>query len=275
MTIKVLFLGDIVGEVACELVTSQIPQWRQKWGLDCVVVNGENAANNGFGITPEICSQLYAAGVDCITTGNHIWGKHEIIPHIKKDSRLLRPINYPEHVAGQGSVILKTSNGANILIINVMLHYFMPEILDNPFEAIKNVLQKHKLGHDVNAIVIDVHGEATSEKMAMGHMCDGKASLVIGTHTHIPTADYHIMENGTAYQTDAGMCGSYNSVIGSNKEMIVKRFTHTIPKPRIQITNDANVTLAGLYVEINKKTGLALRVEQVIFGGVLRQSIPI
>ena len=275
MTIKTLFLGDIVGKAACEAVIERVPVWRREWALDCVVVNGENAASNGLGLTADICNSFYEAGVDCITTGNHIWDQREIIPHIKKDSRLLRPANFVVGTPGNGHVVLRTSSGFNVLVINVILRQFMGELSENPFFVVRDLLQKYKLGRDVQAIIIDAHGEVTSETMAMGHMCDGKASLVVGTHTHIPTADGHIMENGTAYQTDAGMCGDYNSVLGFNKDMAIGRFLNKVPKPRIHVTNETDVTLAGLYVEIDKKTGLASRIEQVIFGGCLKQSLPV
>ncbi len=275
MTIRTLFLGDIVGKAACDVIVKQLPIWKRDWCLDLVIVNGENAANNGLGITSAICNELYQAGVDCITTGNHVWDSREIIPHIKKDSRLLRPANFVEGTLGQGHVILKTTNGANILIINILLRLFVKELSENPFFTVRELLQKYKLGRDVQAIIIDAHGEATSETTAMGHMCDGQVSLVVGTHTHIPTSDGHIMPNGTAYQTDAGMCGDYNSVLGFDKGAAVERFLNKVPQPRMKIANHKDVTIAGVYVEIDEKTGLATKIEQVIFGGCLKQSLPV
>jgi len=273
MTIRFLFFGDVVGMAAHNTLISRIPQWRKEWNLDCVVVNAENTMR-GRGLTPTICQELYAAGVDCITTGNHIWDQREIIPHIEKDDRLLRPVNFSGDVPGRGHVILATPAGKKIMIVNVMLRLFMHDMLDDPFSAMQRLLGSYKLGRDVDSIIVDVHGESTSEKMAMAHLCDGRASVVVGTHTHIPTADYQILERGTAYQTDAGMCGCYDSVIGFKKDIAVKRFQNKVPKPFNEAYDDGEVTLAGLYVEIDEKTGLASRVEQVISGGKLRQSLP-
>ena len=274
MTIRFLFLGDVVGMAAHHVILSKLPQWRKEWNLDCVVVNAENTVR-GRGITPQICEELYTAGVDCISTGNHIWDQREIIPYIEKDPRLLRPVNFPDHVPGQGSVVLSTSSGKKILVVNIMLRLFMPDMVDDPFAHMQRLLNSYKLGRDVDSIIVDVHGEATSEKMALGHLCDGRASVVVGTHTHVPTADYQILPGGTAYQTDAGMCGAYDSVVGFKKDLAIKRFQNKIPKPFNEPNDDGDVTLAGLYVEIDSKTGHATNVVQVTSGGNLKQSLPL
>jgi len=273
MTIRFLFLGDVVSSAALRKIHEQVPKWRRQWGLDCVVVNGENSVN-GHGITPEVCTDLYAAGVDCVTTGNHVWDQREIIPHIGKDDRLLRPLNFPDTMPGSGSVLLRTESGAKILVVNIILRLFMHDMVDDPFTVMQNLLQKYKMGRDVQAIIVDVHGEASSEMQSFGHYFDGRVSVVVGTHTHVPTSDYQILPGGTAFQTDAGMCGCYDSVLGFQKEGAINRFRHKVPRPRTDPDEREDVTLSGLFVEIDEKTGLAVRVEQVLSGGVLRQSVP-
>lgn len=273
MTIRFLFLGDVVSAAACREIARLLPVWRREWALDCVVVNGENAVK-GRGITPAVCADLYDAGVDCITTGNHVWDQREIIPHIEKDDRLLRPLNLSDTMPGRGSVMLRTESGAKVLVVNMMLRLFMFDMVDDPFVKMQDLLQKYTLGRDVQSIIVDVHGEATSEMQAFGHHFDGRVSVVVGTHTHVPTSDYQILPGGTAFQTDAGMCGCYDSVLGFQKEGAINRFRHKVPKPPMDPDEDERVTLAGLFVELDEKTGLAVRVEQVLSGGVLRQSLP-
>ena len=218
---RILFLGDIVGRVAREAVRDNVANLRQSLNLDFVIVNGENAAH-GFGITAAMVEELLDNGVDVITTGNHVWDKSEILSYVENQPRLLRPINFPPGTPGKGAGLF-TVGDKNILVINVMGQLFM-QTLDDPFAAIEREISACPLSEMADAIIVDVHAEASSEKMAMGHFCDGRASLVVGTHTHIPTADAQILPAGTAYQTDAGMCGDYDSVIGMQKEESVNRF---------------------------------------------------
>jgi len=268
---KILFLGDVVGRNARDEIIAQLPELRRNYKLDAVIVNAENAAN-GFGITTQICNDLYKAGVDCITTGNHIWDQREIIPYIGGDPKLLRPINYPESAPGRGAYIIQTAHGHKILVANVMARLFM-DALDDPFAALDKLCKAHRLGRDVHAIVIDVHGEACSEKMAMGYYCDGRSSLVVGTHTHIPTADAQILPQGTGYQTDAGMCGSYDSVIGMDVTLAVNRFVRKVPGEKLRPA-EGPVTLCGTLADIDPATGRCTRIEPFRRGGKLSQAIP-
>ncbi|MFH1157839.1 MAG: TIGR00282 family metallophosphoesterase [Pseudomonadota bacterium] len=268
---RILFLGDVVGRGARDEIMARLPGLRGKYKLDAVIVNAENAAA-GFGITARICDDLYKAGVDCITTGNHIWAQREIISAIGNDPKLLRPLNFPEATPGRGSYVFQTAHGHKILVANVMTRLFM-DALDDPFAAADRLCNGSLLGRDVNALVIDVHGEASSEKMAMGHYCDGRSSLVVGTHTHIPTADAQILPKGTGYQTDAGMCGCYDSVIGMDKALAVSRFVRKIPGERLHPA-EGPVTLCGTMADIDPKTGLCTRIEPFRMGGRLSQSLP-
>jgi metallophosphoesterase (TIGR00282 family) len=269
---RILFLGDIMGRTGREAVIAQMPELRRKLDLDFVVVNGENAAH-GFGISESIAKDLHAAGVDCITTGNHVWDKKEIIPYIERDGRLLRPINFPDGTPGKGAVILQARDGRRVLVVNVMCRLFM-DALGDPFAALDKVLKQNPMGRAAQAVIVDVHGEANSEKMAFGHFCDGRASLVIGTHTHVPTADYQIFPGGTAYMTDAGMCGDYDSVIGMQKEASVARFVRKMPGERFTPA-EGPATICGAFVETDDLTGLAKRILPVRVGGRLDQALPV
>jgi hypothetical protein len=269
--VKILFLGDVVGRNARDEIIAQLPGLRKNYKLDAVIVNAENAAS-GFGITAQICNDLYKAGVDCITTGNHIWDQREIIPYIGSDPKLLRPINYPETAPGKGAYILQTAQGHKILVTNVMCRLFM-DALDDPFAAMDKLCKAHKLGKDVHAIIIDVHGEASSEKQALGYYCDGRSSLVVGTHTHVPTADAQILPQGTGFQTDAGMCGSYDSVIGMDTMMAVNRFVRKVPGEKLRPA-EGPVTLCGTLADIDPKTGLCTKIEPLRIGGKLSQALP-
>ncbi len=267
---KLLFLGDIVGRAARDAIVSDLPGLRSDLGADFVVVNGENAAG-GFGITAQICEELFDAGVDVITLGNHAWDQREALVHIEREPRLIRPVNFPAGTPGRGAGLFETAKGERVLVINAMGRVFM-DPLDDPFAAIEREIGACPLGEAADAILVDFHGEATSEKMAMGHFCDGRASLVVGTHSHVPTADAQILPGGTAYQTDAGMCGDYNSVIGMEKDEPVSRFLSKIPSGRFQPALGP-ATLCGVFVETDAG-GLALRVEPVRIGGRLKQAMP-
>ena len=259
-----MFLGDIVGRAARHEVISQVPILRAEHNLDFIVVNCENAAG-GFGVTPAICEALFAAGVDVLTTGNHVWDKPEIIPYIETQSRLLRPLNMPEATPGNGVVTHTNAAGKRLTVVNVMTNLFMA-VNDPVFAALDGALVRHKLQRDADFILVDAHGEATSEKMALGHMVDGRASMLVGTHTHVPTADHRILAGGTAYQTDVGMCGDYDSVIGMDKVAATDRFTGR-GNSRLSVAMGA-VTLCGLLVEADA-IGLAQTVAPLRAGGGL------
>ena len=266
---KVLYIGDVVGKSGRKAVLEHMPRLRDELALDFVVVNGENAAH-GFGITAAICEQFFEAGADVITTGNHAWDQREIIDYIDTEPRLLRPVNYPEGTPGKGSGEYKTKDGKSVVVIQAMGRLFM-DPLDDPFAAVSTAMLNKRLGETVDFVMIDIHAEATSEKMAMGHSFDGRASLIAGTHSHIPTADAQILPNGTAYQTDVGMCGDYNSVIGMTKEPAIGRFTSKMPTQRLEPASGEG-TLCAVYVETDDATGLATEVAPVRIGGRLIQS---
>jgi len=267
---KILLWGDVVGRAGRAAVTEHVPELRRMLGLDFVVVNGENAAA-GFGITDKICAELYAAGVDAITTGNHVWDRREIIAYIPSDPRLLRPANFPRGTPGRGSHVYRLADGRRVFLANLMARLFM-DALDDPFAEVEAMLAEQRLG-EVDAIIVDFHGEATSEKMAMGQLLDGRVSLVVGTHSHVPTADAQILPRGTAYQTDAGMCGDYDSVIGMQKAAAVARFVTKMPGERLQVA-EGPATLCGVVVETDDATGLARRIAPVRMGGRLIPSLP-
>lgn len=269
---RILFCGDIVGRSGRDAVSAYVPQLCQDWQVDFLVVNGENAAH-GFGITKGICQDLFNLGVDVITTGNHIWDQKEIIAAIDQEKRLLRPLNYPPTAPGRGYTIVPNRKGKDVLVINAMGRLFM-ETLDDPFPAVDAVLKKYPLGSSsIGAIILDIHAEATSEKMAMAHFCDGRVSLVVGSHTHIPTADTQILPGGTAYQTDAGMCGDYNSVVGMDKTVPILKFTRKMPTERMQPAQGPG-TVCGVLVETEDATGLAKSIHPIRIGGRLSQSVP-
>lgn len=262
---RVLFLGDVVGRAARDAIMRRLPHLRKQLRLDAVIVNGENAAG-GFGITPDIANGFFDAGVDVITTGNHAWDQAEIQTYIDHEPRLLRPINFPSGTPGRG-VGLYDIGGKNLLVVNVMGQLFM-ESLDCPFAAVERELSASPLREVADVSVIDVHAEASSEKMAMGHFCDGLASLVVGSHTHTPTADTQILPGGTGYQTDAGMCGDYDSVIGMQKDEALNRFVTKIRKGRLQPAL-GEPSLCGVVVDIDPKTGLARDIAPFREGGRL------
>ncbi|MFC7333302.1 TIGR00282 family metallophosphoesterase [Rhodocista pekingensis] len=272
---RILFLGDIVGRSGREGVLRHLPALLKDLALDFVIANGENAAG-GFGITEKIAAEFFAAGVDCITTGNHVWDQRELVSQIDRMPNLLRPINYPEGTPGRGFAVLPSKDRRRkVLVMNAMARVFM-DPLDDPFAAVERVLRVHRMGPGgVDAAVLDFHGEATSEKMIMGHVLDGRVSLVVGTHSHVPTADLQILNGGTAYQTDAGMCGDYDSVIGMKKDAAIHKLVRRLPGERFTpAENDATVTVCGLFVETDDRTGLAARVEPLRLGGRLKPAMP-
>lgn len=267
---RILFLGDIVGKTGRDAVLRHLPRLQDDLRVDFTIVNGENAAH-GFGITAKICDELFEAGVDVISTGNHVWDQKEALSHIEREDRLLRPVNYPKGTPGKGAGLFQTSRGKSVLVVNVMGRVNM-DPLDDPFAAVERELEACPLGVVADAIVIDVHAEVTSEKNAMGHFCDGNTSLVVGTHTHIPTADTRILSGGTAYQTDAGMCGDYDSVIGMQKEEAIGRFIRKYSQGRFQPA-EGEASVCGVIVETGPD-GLAKRVASLQVGGLLNPIMP-
>lgn len=268
---RALFLGDIVGRAGRQAVYENLPGLIETHRFDFVVVNGENAAG-GFGINEKIVCELMDAGVDVVTTGNHVWDQKETTNFIDDYACLLRPINYPPGTPGRGCNLFDAKNGARVLVINVMGRVFMAT-LDDPFAALDEALAACPLGAGADAIIIDVHAEATSEKMAIGHFVDGRASLVVGTHSHVPTADARVLAGGTGYMTDAGMCGDYDSVIGMEKTEPINRFMTQIPAGRF-LPAQGPVTLCGLAVGIDDKTGFVQNIGAVRLGGVLDETLP-
>jgi metallophosphoesterase (TIGR00282 family) len=270
---RLAFFGDVVGRSGREGLAEHLPHLRRRLGLDFVVVNAENAAS-GFGITENTARELYDAGADCLTLGNHSWDQKEALTYIVREPRLIRPLNYPllSDAPGRGSNLYETHSGRRVLVINLLGRVHM-DALDDPFAAVDRELEACPLGAAADAIVVDIHCEATSEKMAMGHFCDGRASLVVGTHTHVPTADAQILNGGTAYQTDAGACCDYDSVIGNQKEEPLRRFTTRISGGRYQPASGP-ATVCGVYVETDDRTGLARRIEPIRIGGRLKETVP-
>ncbi len=265
---KILFLGDVVGRAGRRAITERLAPLRDRLRADFVVVNGENASN-GAGLTAAHARVLLDAGADCLTLGDHAFDQKDMMQFIETEPRILRPLNYAKAAPGKGARIYDVPGGRKILIAQVLGQVFMKRPFDDPFSAIDATLRAHPMGGLVNASLVDVHCEATSEKMGMGHFCDGRASVVVGTHTHVPTADAMILPRGTAYQSDAGMCGDYNSVIGMEKDEPLRRFVTGMGKGRfVPATGEA--TLAGLFVETDDRTGKATRVEMVRDGGRLQ-----
>lgn len=262
---KILFCGDVVGRSGREAVQKYLPQMRAQYDIDLVILNAENAAH-GFGVTPGIINEFYQWGVDVITLGNHAFDNKEVLKIIDQDSRLVRPINYPAKTPGRGFTFAKTKAGKEVLVVNIMTRLFM-DPLDDPFASIENLLEKYELGGTAAAIFVDLHGEATSEKMAFAHFVDGKVSAVVGTHTHIPTADTMIFPKGTGYQTDAGMCGDYNSVIGMDKVVPIEKFRKKIPTDRMAPAQGPG-TFCGTLISLNDK-GLCQSIEPVRLGANL------
>ena len=264
---RILFLGDVVGISGCSKIMNNLLDQIKKNKIDFVIVNGENADESGVGLTKEICKDFFHCGVNVITTGNHVWDQKDIMNFVELENRLLRPKNLFEPAPGKGFEIYETSEKIKIGVLNLMGNVFMKKC-DDVFKTSKKFINEYKLKEDFDFLIVDFHGEITSEKNAIGHYFDGKATLVVGTHTHIPTNDARILENGTAYQTDAGMCGDYNSVIGMNKENSIDRFMKEDSVKHFPA--DGEATLSGVIVECNIKTGLANKIETYIFGSGLK-----
>ena len=266
---RILFVGDVVGRSGREALLRQLPDLRAKWQLDCVIVNGENAAG-GFGITEKICDEFIEAGADAVTLGNHAFDQREALVFIARQPRLIRPLNYPRGTAGRGAALVETRRGQQVLVMNVMGRVYM-DALDDPFAGVEREIAACPLGQMCDAMVIDFHAEASSEKQAMAHFVDGRASMVVGTHTHVPTADAQILTQGTAFQTDAGMTGDYDSIIGMEKEEPLRRFVQKTPGSKYEAATGP-ATLCGLAVETDDSTGLAVKAGPVRLGGRLAQA---
>ncbi|PHP66107.1 metallophosphoesterase [Zhengella mangrovi] len=269
---RLLFLGDMVGRTGRTTVWEKLPGLISDFRLDFVIVNGENAAG-GFGITEDIFRQTLEAGADVVTTGNHVWDQREALSFASREDRFLRPVNYPLGTPGRGTGLYEARNGARVLVANVMGRVFMHPELDDPFVAGANVLEHCALGDQADAVVFDFHAEATSEKMCFGHFMDGKASLVVGTHTHCPTADHQILENGTGYMSDAGMCGDYDSSLGMEKEEPLNRFLSKVPKGRFEAASGP-ATICGVGLDISDRTGLCEKIAPLRLGPRLAETVP-
>ena len=267
---RVLFLGDVVGRTGCNAIKEKLQKIVKEKKIDFTIVNGENAADDGVGITQNILEEFLTCGVDVITSGNHIWDQKETQNFIKNQPRLLRPLNMNKNLPGKGFTILNSNKGLKICVLNLMGNIFMKKC-DDLFFTIKKFLENNSLKKDYDCLIVDIHGEITSEKMAVGHFLDGKASLVVGTHTHVPTNDARILSGGTAYMTDAGMCGDYDSVIGMDKINSINRFLKEDYKKHFPSKGESS--LCGVIVDVCKDTGLALVVRKFVTGGVLNKEI--
>ena len=268
---RILFLGDVIGRSGRDAVMAVLPSLKSDYKIDATIVNVENAAH-GFGVTPQIADDFIKAGVDCMTTGNHIWDQREIIPYIDREARLLRPANFPSGAPGKGVYVFETARRQKIVVANIMARLFM-DALDDPFAAADKICQQYRLGQDVQAIFIDFHGEASSEKAALAKYLDGRVSCVVGTHTHTPTADARVLPKGTAFQTDAGMCGCYDSVIGMEADLAVGRFVRKIPGERLRPA-EGDVTVCGLVLDVDDQTGKSNHIWPLRMGGSLSQQKP-
>jgi 2',3'-cyclic-nucleotide 2'-phosphodiesterase len=269
--LRILFVGDVVGKSGRTAILQHLPKLRADLALDLVIVNGENAAG-GFGITEQIYQDFIDAGADVVTLGNHAWRQKEALVFITRVPALIRPLNFPKSQPGRGAMLVETKKGARVLVINAQGRVFM-EPLDDPFAALEREIAACPLKTAADAIIVDMHAEASSEKQAMGYFLDGKVSLVVGTHTHVPTADHQVLAGGTAFMTDVGMTGDYNSCIGMIKDEPLSRFIRRIPGGKFEPALGP-ATLCGLAVETDDKTGLALRVGAVRLGGILEEARP-
>ncbi len=268
---RLIILGDVVGRPGRQAVQRELPGLRERYRPDLVVVNGENAAG-GFGITARLFHELRDAGADVVTLGNHAWDQGEILEFIQNEPNLIRPINYPPGTPGAGAIVITTASGKRIQVINAMGRVFM-DALDDPFRAVDRQLEAQSLGRDCDAIIVDFHAEATSEKQAMGHFLDGRVSVVFGTHTHVPTCDHQVLEGGTAYVSDAGMCGDFAGILGMDRQEPMQRFLTKISGGRLSAA-DGEGTVCGLAVDVDDATGLARRIGLIRLGGRLEPALP-
>ncbi|WP_040170411.1 TIGR00282 family metallophosphoesterase [Phaeobacter piscinae] len=269
---RLLFLGDVMGRAGRKAISEHLPQMRKDWRLDFVVVNGENASN-GMGLNGDHAKALLDAGADCLTLGDHAFDQKDMLQAIEKDPRIIRPLNFAKNAPGRGYRLFNAPGGRKVLVVQALGQVFMKRAYDDPFGAVEAVLKSHPRGGLAQAVIVDMHCEATSEKMAMGHFCNGRASLVVGTHTHVPTADAQILSGGTGYLTDAGMCGDYNSVIGMEKSEPMRRFLTGMPKNRFTPA-EGPATLSGVFVDTDDRTGAAKSIRMIRVGGLLEEAAP-
>lgn len=269
---RLLFLGDMVGRVGREAVYDKLPSLIKSLDVDFTIVNGENAAA-GFGINEAIFHDTIEAGADVVTTGNHVWDQKEALGVADREDRFLRPANYPAGTPGRGAFVYEARNGARVMVMNIMGRAFMHPELDDPFACVSEKLDGVELGQAADVIFIDFHAEATSEKQCFGHFVDGRVSAVVGTHTHVPTADHQILNGGTAYMSDAGMCGDYDSSLGMDKEEPINRFVTKVPRGRFEPAS-GEATVCGVGIEIDDKTGLAVSIKPLRIGSRLETVMP-
>jgi hypothetical protein len=269
---RILFLGDVMGRAGRRAMTERLAELKTQLRADFTIVNGENASG-GAGLTGAHARLLLDAGADCITLGDHAFDQKDMLGFIDTEPRVLRPLNFAREAPGRGAGVFSDARGRKILVLQALGQVFMKRPFDDPFSAVDAVLRAHPAGGMVQAAVLDIHAEATSEKTAMGHYCDGRASLVVGTHTHVPTADAQILPRGTAYQSDAGMCGDYDSVIGMDKAEPMRRFLTGMGRERFRPA-EGEATLSGVLVTTDDRTGLATGMEPVRQGGRLAQTRP-
>lgn len=256
---KIIYCGDVVGRAGRDAVLNNLKPMRERFKADAVIVNVENAAH-GFGVTPGIAKEFLDSGADILTTGNHVWQQRDIIPFLDENKRIIRPLNYPETAAGHGYAEFELPNGKKLLVTQVLGRVFM-ESVDNPALAIDKLLKSYTLGGNVQAVFVDIHAECTSEKLSLGYYLDGRVSVVAGTHTHVPTADARLLPNGTAYITDVGMCGNYDSVLGFDKQTPIDRLCQKYNGGRLEVCRTGG-SVWGIFVETDDKTGLAKSIEQ-------------
>ncbi|UTS81111.1 2',3'-cyclic-nucleotide 2'-phosphodiesterase [Phaeobacter piscinae] len=261
-----------MGRAGRKAISEHLPQMRKDWRLDFVVVNGENASN-GMGLNGDHAKALLDAGADCLTLGDHAFDQKDMLQAIEKDPRIIRPLNFAKNAPGRGYRLFNAPGGRKVLVVQALGQVFMKRAYDDPFGAVEAVLKSHPRGGLAQAVIVDMHCEATSEKMAMGHFCNGRASLVVGTHTHVPTADAQILSGGTGYLTDAGMCGDYNSVIGMEKSEPMRRFLTGMPKNRFTPA-EGPATLSGVFVDTDDRTGAAKSIRMIRVGGLLEEAAP-
>lgn len=270
---RILFLGDVMGRAGRRAITERLAALRARLKADFVIVNAENASG-GRGVTAGHAQLLLDSGADCLTLGDHAFDQKDMLAFIDREPRIIRPLNFAKEAPGRGAGVFADQRGRKVLVAQALGQVFMSRPYDDPFSALDGVLRAHPPGGLVQASVVDIHAEASSEKMAMGHFCDGRASLVVGTHTHVPTADAQVLPRGTAYLTDAGMCGDYDSVIGMEKTEPLRRFITGMTRDRFTPA-EGEATLAGVLVETDDRTGRANRVEPVRDGGRLAQTHPV
>lgn len=265
---KILFFGDVMGRSGRDGLAQYLPDLKVRLKPDVIIANAENSAS-GSGITMKIAEELFALGIHCLTSGNHVFGQRELMTSIDREPRILRPLNYPDLTPGKGIYLHSLDNGRKLLIVNLMARVFMEPVLDDPFAAAEKLIAAHRLSGNLQ-IFVDFHGEATSEKMAMAHMLDGRVSAVVGSHTHVPTADEQILPKGTGYMTDAGMCGDYDSIVGMKKNVAIWRFTRKTPAPEKKSPADGPATVCGVLVTTDDATGVTVDINPVRIGGKLR-----